>query len=118
MRFRSGFLVRNEGQALHDTIGAVIGSNVAMDTLQNIEPLLDAKDVKRLLRCSLPLVYKLAARNQLPCVRIPCPGEGTGRQKSMVRFKKADVLSFIDKHYQSSDYESGKANNIPLTLAT
>ena len=95
-----------------------MGTNVAMDTLQNIEPLLDAKDVMRLLRCSLPLVYKLADRKQLPCVRIPCPGIGLERQRSMVRFKKADVLSFIDKHYQSSDYESGKANNIPLTLAT
>ena len=31
--------------------------------------LLVAKDVKKILRCSLPLVYKLAERGQLPCVR-------------------------------------------------
>jgi len=63
------------------------------------EPLLDAKEVKRILRCSLPLIYKMADRGQIPCVRIPC--SGAGKQKSLLRFKKIDVISFIEKHYQN-----------------
>jgi hypothetical protein len=72
-----------------------------------MELLLDAKEVKKILRCSLPLVYKLADRGQIPCIRIPCPGIGTERTRTMVRFKKADVLSFIEKHYRPSDCISG-----------
>jgi excisionase family DNA binding protein len=71
-----------------------------MTGFPNIEPLLDAKDVKRLLHCSLPLVYKWASSGKLPAVRIPCPGEGTKRQRDLVRFKKADVLRFIEEHYR------------------
>ena len=63
------------------------------------EPLLDAKEVKRLLRCSLPLVYKLAERGQIPCVRIPCIG--SGKPKHTIRFKKLDVIGFIEKHYNN-----------------
>jgi excisionase family DNA binding protein len=64
-----------------------------------VEPLLTAKEVKTLLKCSLPLVYKLADRGQLSCVRWDCPGEGK-REKSVVRFKKSDVLEFVEKHYK------------------
>lgn len=62
--------------------------------------LLDAKSVKRILKCSLPWVYKAADAGLLPCVRIPCPGNGS-RQKSMVRFKLEDINGFIEKHYCS-----------------
>jgi len=62
------------------------------------EPLLDAKEVKRILRCSLPLIYKMADRGQIPCVRIPCPG--AGKPKSLLRFKKIDVISFIENNYR------------------
>ena len=61
-----------------------------------MEPLLNAKDVKVILRCSLPLVYKLAG-DQIPCVRWKCPGNG--RPKSVLRFKKQDVLNFIEDNY-------------------
>lgn len=61
--------------------------------------LLTPKEVQRLLKCSLPLVYKLADRGQLPCVRWPCPGEGTEKPRTMVRFKTKDVLEFIEKNY-------------------
>ena len=61
--------------------------------------MLDAKEVKRILKVSLPFVYKLAERGQLPCVRIPCPGDGK-RQKSMVRFKLEDVQGFIQRYYR------------------
>jgi len=63
-------------------------------------PLLDAKDVKKLLHCSLPLVYRMAARNQIPCVRWDCPGDGTEKPRSIVRFKQQDILNFIESHYE------------------
>ena len=62
--------------------------------------LLDAKEVKRILKVSLPFVYKLAERGQLPCVRIPCMGDGD-RARTVVRFKLSDVQAFIEQHYRS-----------------
>lgn len=67
-----------------------------------LEPLMDAKDVKRLLRCSLPFVYKLADQGRLPAVRIPCPGIGEERQRTIVRFKREDVEHFIHEHYRAT----------------
>ena len=64
--------------------------------------LFDANDVRRLLRCSLPLVYKMAQRGQLPCVRWECPGEGQKKPRAMVRFKREDVFKFIENHYQTT----------------
>ncbi len=64
--------------------------------------LLTPKDVQKLLRCSLPLVYKMAARGQLPCVRWECPGEGKEKPRTMVRFKKQDVFAFIEQHYHAT----------------
>jgi len=63
------------------------------------EPLLDVGEVSRLLHCSRPLVYKLADRGQIPCVRWECPGEGRKKTRTMVRFIKQDVFNFIEKHY-------------------
>ena len=70
--------------------------------MKELEPLLDAQDVKKILRCSLPFVYKLAAQGRIPCVRIPCQGLGTRKERFTVRFKKEDVLSFVDKHYETT----------------
>jgi len=64
--------------------------------------LLTPKDVKKILRCSLPLVYKMADRGQLPCVRWECPREGRERPRTTVRFKLDDVKAFIEKHYAST----------------
>ena len=64
------------------------------------DPLLTAQDVKKILKCSLPLVYKMAERSQLPCVRWDAPGDGT-RKKTVVRFKMEDVLKFIDGAYNA-----------------
>ena len=66
-----------------------------------MEPLLDAKEVRKILKCSLPLVYKMAERGQLPCVRWECPGDGKKRTKTSVRFKMSDVLGFIERHYKA-----------------
>ena len=67
-----------------------------------MENLLNAHEVKQILKCSLPLIYKLAERKQLPCVRWECPGEGDKKPRTMVRFKKEDVLNFIEKHYATT----------------
>jgi predicted DNA-binding transcriptional regulator AlpA len=72
---------------------------VKMESMHEIEPLLDAKEVKRLLRCSLPLVYKMAGRGQIPSIRIPCIGTGS-RRKELVRFRKEDMIRFIEQHYR------------------
>ncbi len=57
------------------------------------------KEVKNILKCSLPYVYKLADRQLLPCVRIPNIGnEG----RASVRFKKEDIFRFIEDHYTGS----------------
>ena len=63
------------------------------------EPLLNATDVKNLLRCSLPLVYKMADRGQLPCVRWDCPSDGRKRSKTVIRFKRSDIFAFIEENY-------------------
>jgi len=67
----------------------------------HIDSLVDAKDVKRMLKVSLPLVYKLADQGRLPCVRIPCPGEGTKKRRNLVRFKMKDIHEFIEKNYRN-----------------
>ena len=65
-----------------------------------MEEMLDAKQVRKILRCSLPLVYKMAERGQLPCIRWECPGEGV-RKKTVVRFELDAVRAFIERHRQS-----------------
>ncbi len=66
-----------------------------------MEELLTAKEVQKILKVSLALVYKMARRGQLPPVSWVCPGEGKKRQKSMVRFKKQDLIEFVEKHYRN-----------------
>jgi helix-turn-helix protein len=66
--------------------------------MQNIPELLTARDVQKILKCSLPLIYKLAERNQIPCVRWEAPGSGT-RKKTVIRFKLEDVQKFIEGSY-------------------
>ncbi len=66
-----------------------------------MEQLLDAKEVKKIFRCSLAAVYKMADRGQLPCVRWECPGGGKKKPRTMVRFKLDDVVDFIDKNYKA-----------------
>jgi len=46
-----------------------------------IEPLLNASEVAGILGCSRALVYRMADRGQLPCVRWECPGEGTKKPR-------------------------------------
>ena len=64
--------------------------------------LLTARDVSKILRVSLPLIYRMAERQQLPCVRWQCPGKGTEKTPTTVRFKLEDVQGFIEKHYSTT----------------
>ena len=60
--------------------------------------ILTAKEVHKILKVSLPLVYRMADRGQLPCVRWDCPGEGTEKPRTMVRFKMTDIQEFIENN--------------------
>jgi len=64
----------------------------------DLEDLLKASDVAKIFQCSRALIYRMAERGQLPCVRWPCPGMGKKLTRETVRFKKADVIDFVEKH--------------------
>lgn len=63
---------------------------------------LTPKEVMKIIKCSLPWVYKAADTGVLPCIRIPCPGGVGKRERTMVRFKKDDVLEFLEKYYMKN----------------
>jgi predicted DNA-binding transcriptional regulator AlpA len=65
-----------------------------------MENLIKAKEVQKMLKCSLPLIYKMADRGQLPCVRWECPGEEGKRARAMVRFRQSDIFEFIESNYK------------------
>jgi len=68
----------------------------------DIENLLDARQVSKILRCSAPLVYKMAERGQLACIRWEAPGEGTQKPRTTVRFRLEDIRSFIDRNHHAA----------------
>ncbi len=71
-----------------------------------MEDLMTPKDVQRSLKVSLALVYRWAERGQLPCVRIPCPGDGE-RSKALVRFEPSEVRAFIERHRSCHNASQG-----------
>lgn len=75
------------------------GESSKPEPIDVIEPLLTAKDVEKILKVSLATVYNLAARQQLPAVAWNSPGCGK-RSSRVVRFKKADIIAFIQSNYQ------------------
>ena len=64
--------------------------------------LLTPKEVQKTLKCSLAYVYKLQERGHLPSLVFPNMGEGTEKPRSMIRFKRSDVIKFIEKHYTTT----------------
>jgi len=62
--------------------------------------LLNAKQVSKVLRVSQSLIYAMADRGQLPCVRWDCPSQDGKRKKSVVRFDLNDIVAFVDSHRQ------------------
>ena len=69
-------------------------------TTSSQEPLelLTAKQVRKILQCSLSMVYKLADKGLIGSVPMPTALESGGR--GMVRFTLDDVLAFIGKHHR------------------
>lgn len=61
--------------------------------------LLKAEEVMKILKVSLPYVHKLAERHKLPCVKYP--GLGKKGKKDVIRFKREDVLLFVNQHYKA-----------------
>jgi hypothetical protein len=72
--------------------------------------LLTAKDVAKVLKVSLALVYRLGDRGQLACVRWECPGDGREKPRTTVRFKAEDVRHFIEEHYGNGHRQSQRGN--------
>jgi len=64
--------------------------------------LLTAKQAAKILNCSAPLIYRMAERRQIPCIRWDCPGKGDKKPRTTVRFKMEDVQGFIKKHYSTT----------------
>jgi hypothetical protein len=64
--------------------------------------LLTSKEVQKILKCSLPWIYKAAEEGILPCVRWQGLGEEGRRKKSMVRFEVEAIRGFIEQHRQKS----------------
>ena len=60
------------------------------------EELLNATEVRKILKVSLSYVHSLASRGELRAVRLPCQGQN----KALVRFKLEDVRQFIESHYK------------------
>ena len=63
-----------------------------------MDNLLTARQVSKLLSVSIPLVYKMVGRGQLPSICWDCPGEGKKRARNTVRFDFNEILEFINKH--------------------
>jgi hypothetical protein len=65
--------------------------------------LLKADEVRKILRCSLPHVYKLADTGALRCVRISTTSEtnkNPKKRQNLIRFKRSDVFQFIESNYK------------------
>ena len=64
-----------------------------------MDDLLKPKQVSKLLGVSPAMVYKLAEKGKLSCVRFPSCGQVYG--KGTLRFKPEDIRAFIEQHYQN-----------------
>ena len=78
-------------------------STARIQRTNDVDELLNAADVKRILKTSRSEVYFLAKSGVLPCVR----WGNTGKRES-VRFKLSDVQTFIAEHYNNSRGQRGE----------
>ena len=67
-----------------------------------MDEILSPKEIRKILKCSLPLVYKMADRGQLACVRWDCAGTGE-RKKTTVRFELEAIRFFIEHDRQDGE---------------
>ena len=56
----------------------------------NLEPLLTAEDVSRLLNLKVPTIYDAVAKGRLPAVRL-----WRGTRRSVIRFRRQDIEKLI-----------------------
>ena len=63
-----------------------------------MDELLKPKQAAKLLNVSQSLIYSMAERGQLPCVRWDSPSADGKRKKTTVRFHPEDVWTFIEEH--------------------
>lgn len=70
-----------------------------MGNKENLDQLLKPEQVAKILQTSKGYPYLLAKRGLLPSIQIPSPSKDR-KTKCLLRFKKSDVLNFIEKYYQ------------------
>jgi len=64
--------------------------------MTQLEDLLDAKQVKKILRCSLPLVYRMAERGNYPVSGGSVPGMAVAKRRwSDLRWRQLKLLSRV-----------------------
>ena len=67
-----------------------------VEKMEKMPSLLNPKQVKEILGCSLPLVYKLAENGKLPSVKY----SAENGKRQVVRFEPQEVERFIERHRQ------------------
>lgn len=73
-----------------------------MQTPADPNELMRPAEVQRFLRISRALVYRWASDGTIPAVRIPMHTKNGAYSKDLVRFRRADVLAFIERHRRPS----------------
>lgn len=84
---------------LSDTMeNDVTGRNRTGSHSEVITPLWKVPTVARILGLCNSQVYRMADRGQLPCVRWECPGNGTEKPRTTLRFEPERIRAWIEKH--------------------
>ena len=73
----------------------------------NLEPLLTAEDVSRLLNLKVPTIYDAVAKGRLPAVRL-----WRGSRRSVLRFRAEDIRRIIRER---STIRGGASRPKPVT---
>ena len=73
------------------------------DACKDIDYLLTPKEVRPLLKVSLPTVYNLVDRGQLPAVIWDAPNSVGKKKQRTIRIKRSDVFDFIERNYQKRE---------------
>ncbi|MCP4623163.1 MAG: helix-turn-helix domain-containing protein [bacterium] len=65
--------------------------------------LLTPKEVRPILKVSLPTIYNLVERGQLPAVIWESPIRSGKKSQRTIRIKRSDVFKFVEAHYSRGD---------------
>lgn len=69
-----------------------------------LDVLLKPEQAAKILNISKPYVYQMASRGQLRSVKWECAGNGD-KKRETVRFRKSDILKFIEDHLSKGNTE-------------